>query len=206
MTRLTSGARSPRVAAPQSAGETFERWDEDVAREVSFERGAMPLLDQLYAAALRFTRNRAEAGELIVETYVKAYVSFGSFGPGGNLRVWLYRNLVTNYLEGCRQRQRRPGSHRSEVITDWQLVRIADGYTSTGLHSAELEGLDGLADGVVNAALDELPDGLRMAVYLADVEDFTYQEIAEILGVPLRTVIDDLQCGRRRLRELLRYQ
>src|SRR5882757_1766152 len=105
---------------------------EGMARAARFERDAMPLLDQLYGAALRMTRNRADAEDLVQETYLKAYLAFGSFRPGTNLRVWLYRILTNTYIDGYRRRQRQPTCHRAEEITDSQLARTA-AYMSTVL-------------------------------------------------------------------------
>jgi RNA polymerase sigma-70 factor (ECF subfamily) len=162
----------------------------------------MPLLDQLYGTALRLTRNRTDAEDLVQETYLKAYAAFGSFRTGTNLRAWLYRILTNIYLDGCRRRQRQPALHPTEEITDWQFMQAA-GHTSTGLRSAEVEALDRLPDSDVRAALQELSENSRMAVYLADVEGLAYKEIAHLMRAPVGTVISRLHRGRRQLRQLL---
>ncbi|WP_298750868.1 sigma-70 family RNA polymerase sigma factor [uncultured Serinicoccus sp.] len=171
-------------------------------RSARFEREAMPLLDQMYSAALRTTRNPTDAEDLVQETYAKAFAAFHQYRPGTNLRAWMYRILTNSYINTYRKKQRQPLQSDAAEVEDYQLARAAS-HTSSGLRSAEAEALDHLPDSDVTRALASIGEDFRMAVYLADVEGFSYKEIADIMDTPIGTVMSRLHRGRKQLRELL---
>ncbi|MBP8920556.1 MAG: sigma-70 family RNA polymerase sigma factor [Micropruina sp.] len=173
--------------------------EERVAR---FERDAMVFLDQLYGAALRMTRNLADAEDLVQDTYTKAFASFHQFTPGTNLKAWLYRILTNSFINTYRKKQRQPQLSGGDQLEDWQLAR-AEAHTSDGLRTAEMEALDRMPDSAVTDAMNALSPDFRLAVYLADVEGFSYKEIAEIMGTPIGTVMSRLNRGRNQLRTAL---
>lgn len=181
--------------APERAGAGRERADLDRR----FEEEALPLLDQLFGAAMRMTRNRADAEDLVQETFAKAYANFASYAQGTNVKAWLYRILTNTYITHYRKAQRSPKKAGTDQVEDWQLAAAAS-HDARGLRSAEVEALDRMPSGQVREALESLPEEYRLAVTLADVEGFSYKEIAAILDVPIGTVMSRLHRGRRILR------
>ena len=174
----------------------------DEERAQRFERDAMPFLDQLYGAAMRMTRNPTDAEDLVQETLLKGFAAFDSFHEGTNLRAWLFRILTNTYINQYRRKQRQPYQSSADELTDWQL-HDAQEHSASAPRSAETEALERLADSDVVEALAAIPEDFRLAVYLADVEGFSYKEIAEIMETPVGTVMSRLHRGRKLLRESL---
>lgn len=181
---------------------SIDRATESLAeRTARFERDALIFASPLYSAALRYTRNQQDAEDLVQDTFAKAFNSFHQFEPGTNLKAWLYRILTTTFINTYRKDQRRPQISDGEV-EDWQIFEAAS-HTSDQGKSAEDVVLENIPDGDVKEALSAIPEDFRMAVYYADVEGYSYKEIAEIVGVPTGTVMSRLHRGRKLLRESL---
>ena len=166
-----------------------------------FEREAIPLMPELYAAAMRLTRNPDDAGDLLQETYLRAYRGFAGFEEGTNLRAWLYRILMNTFINIYRKRQREPQTVSDDDMEEWYLYDRLGGREAEP--SAEATVLESIPDEDVQEALAGLPDRFRLPVLLADVDGFSYKEIAEILAVPIGTVMSRLHRGRRALERRL---
>jgi RNA polymerase sigma-70 factor (ECF subfamily) len=175
-----------------------------VADPATFSDQAMELMPSLYTAALRMTRNPADAEDLVQETYLKAYRGFGGFQEGTNLKAWMYRILTNTFINSYRAKKRRPDESDLEEVEDLYLYRRLGGLEAAAAgRSAEDEVLDHFTEGDVKDAVEALPEQFRMAVLLADVEGFSYKEIAEILDIPIGTVMSRLHRGRRALQKRL---
>jgi RNA polymerase sigma-70 factor (ECF subfamily) len=175
-----------------------------MADQARFTELAMEYMPALYSAGLRMTRNPAEAEDLVQETYLKAYRSFASFTEGTNLKAWLYRILTNTYINSYRAAKRRPEVTDVEDVEDLYLYRRLNGSVdSLSSESAEDQVLESITDDEVKSAIESLPDTFRMAVLLADVEGFSYKEIAEITGVPIGTVMSRIHRGRKALQKAL---
>jgi len=175
--------------------------EDEAALRARFERDVLPLLPSLYGAGLRLTRNPQDAEDLVQEAYLRAYRGFSGFKEGTNLRAWMYRILTNTFINNYRKKQRQPVTVADEDIEDWYLY---DKLGESGVEaSAETEVLEKIPDEDVQRALEDLPENFRMAVLLADVEGFSYKEIAEILDIPIGTVMSRLHRGRKALQKAL---
>jgi RNA polymerase sigma-70 factor (ECF subfamily) len=175
--------------------------DEQELRE-RFERDVLPLLPSLYGAALRMTRNPADAEDLVQDTYLRAFRGFAGFTEGTNLKAWLYRILTNSYINTYRKKQREPQTVEGpDDLDEWYLFDRLGAQSVEG--SAEDEVLERIPDADVKAALESLPENFRMPVLLADVEGFSYKEIAEIMDTPIGTVMSRLHRGRKALEKAL---
>lgn len=195
------------VSEEQEALETDDVVDAKTVSDTElrslFEDQALPFMDQLYGAAMRMTRNPADASDLVQETFVKAFAAFRQFKQGTNLKAWLYRILTNTFINTYRKNQRNPYQGTIDELEDWQLGGAESVTQSISARSAEADAIDHLPSSAVKDALQAIPEDFRMAVYFADVEGFSYQEIADIMKTPVGTVMSRLHRGRRLLRGLL---
>ena len=169
-------------------------------RDRLFAEQAIPLIDQLFGAALGMTRNRADAEDLVQETFMKAYTKFHQYQQGTNSKAWLYRILTNTYITHYRKAQRSPKRSGGEEVEDWQLAAAAS-HDEKCLVSAEAEALDNIPSSQLRTALESLSEDQRVVVLLSDVEGFAYKEIADMLDIPIGTVMSRLHRGRKNLRE-----
>jgi RNA polymerase sigma-70 factor (ECF subfamily) len=181
---------------------TSQAATDDRALRERFERDVLPLLPSMYGAALRLTRNPADAEDLVQEAYLRAFRGFASFEEGTNLKAWLYRILTNSFINTYRKRQREPQTVEGpDDLDEWYLYDRLGGRSVE--ESAEDEVLDRLPDEAVQRALESLPENFRLPVLLADVEGFSYKEIAEIMETPIGTVMSRLHRGRKALERAL---
>lgn len=175
-----------------------------MADQAQFAELAISYMDALYSAAMRLTHNAADAEDLVQETYLRGYRGFEGFRDGTNLKAWLYRILTNTYINQYRAKKRRPNEVELDGADDFSLYHKVGGLEAARAdRSAETELLEALPDDVVKAAVEDLPDQFRIPVLLADVEGFSYKEIAEIMDTPVGTVMSRLHRGRRQLQKRL---
>ena len=203
MTNTPEGQSSSDASAEvESAGAVEAEQSPDELRAL-FEEQALPYMDQLYAAAMRMTRNPSDAADLVQETFIKAFAAFRQYTQGTNLKAWLYRIQTNTFINTYRKKQRDPYQGTIDDLEDWQMGGAESATSSSSARSAEAEAIDHLPDSAVKDALQAIPEDFRLAVYFADVEGFSYQEIADIMKTPVGTVMSRLHRGRRLLRGLL---
>lgn len=175
-----------------------------MADQANFERDALEYSRQLYSAALRMTRNPADAEDLVQETYLKAYRAYHTFTEGTNLKAWLYRILTNTYINKYRKEKRRPSEVDLGDVQDLYLYRqIGSEESASASQSVEDRVLDGLVESDIKQAVEDLPENFRLPVLLADLEGFSYKEIAEILDIPIGTVMSRLHRGRKAMQKRL---
>ena len=173
-----------------------------MAERAGFANEAMQYAGQLYNAALRMTRNRSDAEDLVQETYLRAYRGYGGFEDGTNLRAWLFRILTNTYINSYRAKQRRPQETELNDVEDLYLYRRISNVKSAS-RSAEDTLFEMFTDDEVKSALESLPESFRLPVLLADVQEFSYKEIAEMLDIPIGTVMSRLHRGRKAMQKAL---
>ncbi len=168
-----------------------------------FQSDALPLLDSLYAAALRMTRNPADAEDLVQDTMLRAYRSFNRFEAGTNLKAWLFRIMTNAYINTYRRRQREPQKVPQDNVEEFDLYQTIKDHDPRYAETPENIVLNSLLDSDIVEAIEDLPEQFRLAVLLSDVEDFSYAEMAEIMDVPIGTVMSRLHRGRKALQRRL---
>jgi RNA polymerase sigma-70 factor (ECF subfamily) len=175
-----------------------------MADRSTFTEQTMPYMSPLYAAAMRMTRNPSDAEDLVQETYLRAYRGFEGFREGTNLKAWLYRILTNTFINTYRAKKRRPLEADMDDSDDWAIYQRVGGLEAVAANrTPEKEVLDAIPDEEVKAALESIPEQFRIAVILCDIEEFSYKEIAEILDVPIGTVMSRIHRGRKLLQKRL---
>ncbi len=175
-----------------------------MAESKDFAKQAMVFAPQLYAAALRMTRNQSDAEDLVQETFLRGFRSFHTYTEGTNLRAWLFRILTNLFINSYRAKQRRPIETDLADVEDLYLYRRLGSFEAAAASlSAEDQFMDLFSDTEVKTALEDLPENFRLPVLLADVEGFAYKEIAEMLDIPVGTVMSRLHRGRKAMQRAL---
>ena len=175
-----------------------------MADQANFERDAMQYTRQLYSAAMRMTRNPSDAEDLVQETFLKAYRAYHTFEEGTNLKAWLYRILTNTFINKYRKESRRPSEVDLGAVEDLYLYRnIGSEESAEAARTTEERVLDGLVESDIKKAVEDLPENFRLPVLLADLAGFSYKEIADILDIPIGTVMSRLHRGRKAMEKSL---
>ena len=197
---MNSAERAPSIQDGAARSSSNRLSEEDLKR---FEEEALPLANALYGGALRMTRNPADAADLVQETYLRAFRSWKQFQPGTNLKAWMYRILTNLYITSYRVKKREPQIVSTAEAVDFDLYQNLRDTAPRVADSAENIVLDSLGDEDVQKALADLPEDFRMVVSLADIDGFSYKEMATILDIPIGTVMSRLHRGRKLLQKSL---
>jgi RNA polymerase sigma-70 factor (ECF subfamily) len=197
---MNPAERAPSIQDGAARSSRNRLSEEDLKR---FEEEALPLANALYGGALRMTRNPADAADLVQETYLRAFRSWKQFQPGTNLKAWMYRILTNLYITSYRVKKREPQIVSTAEAVDFDLYQNLRDTAPRVAESAENIVLDSLGDEDVQKALTDLPEDFRMVVSLADIDGFSYKEMATILDIPIGTVMSRLHRGRKLLQKSL---
>jgi RNA polymerase sigma-70 factor, ECF subfamily len=173
-----------------------------MADNAEFTTEAMQYAQSLYSTALRMTRNQSDAEDLVQETYLKAFRSYGSYETGTNLKAWLFRILTNTFINTYRAKQRRPQESDLGSVEDLFLYKRLPSLAGLS-ESAEEQLLDLFPAAEVREAIENLPETFLLPMLLNDVEGFSYKEVAEILDIPIGTVMSRLHRGRKTMQEAL---
>ena len=176
--------------------------DKKSEKIASFEAQALPLMPQLYGAALRWTRNPSDAEDLVQETFAKAFVAWAKFEQGTNLKAWLFRIMTNTHINLYNKKAKDKAKTALDDLEDWQVGQ-GESVTARSSRSAEIEALENMPSSAIKNALDQIPEEFRMVVYYAVVEGLPYQEIADIMETPVGTVMSRLHRGKKLLKTLL---
>ena len=169
-----------------------------------FTSDAMQYAPQLFSTALRMTRNRSDAEDLVQETYIKGWRSFHTFQEGTNLRAWLFRIMTNTYINKYNAQKRKGTEVELDDVEELFLYKRLGSIDQSQLSSsAEDQMLDLFTDDEVKNALESLPEDFRIPVLLSDVDGFSYKEIAEMLEIPMGTVMSRLHRGRKAMQKML---
>jgi RNA polymerase sigma-70 factor (ECF subfamily) len=175
-----------------------------MSAQEQFTTDAMQYAPQLFSTALRMTRSRSDAEDLVQETYIKGWRSFHTFQEGTNLRAWLFRIMTNTYINKYNAQKRKGAEVELDDVEELFLYKRLGSIDQSQLSSsAEDQMLELFTDDEVKSALEELPEDFRIPVLLSDVDGFSYKEISEMLEIPIGTVMSRLHRGRKAMQKML---